>query len=487
VQSDVGVLRLEVAGSIVERLDLNVPVGMGMTGVDGRDYSWFGIGSVLLSLPFYLSGKILGAPPVNLLLLLNPLFGAATVALVFLFTHCLGYSRRSSIFVSIMYGFGTMALYYGKDSGDHVLESFFILLCFFGMHRFIYSRRTGYIIMSGASLGMAFLTRGNSIIIIPSLLLMLLASHIRNNDVHEARGFKTRGIILFCCTMIPFVCIYFLYNNYRFGSIFESGYTLMANRMGIDYFSGTPIITGLVGLLASPGKSFFLYSPITLLFFFSIRSFWKNHPSIAAGFACTIVIYILFYAKYIFWHGDWAWGPRYLFALTPFFVIPIAELIDRRNWMKRKYTRIVVYSLLACGLLIQLPAVSVTTRGYFLYLYSIKKIPFTVVKGSGVQPIVEPSSETYFNWRLSPIRGHAEMLYSILSKMANKRHQPSGMGDSDVLDFWWMRRYYAEKNFAVLFPVPLLIACSVVAATRLRAISSAPHDDEDGMHESNIG
>jgi hypothetical protein len=471
-QSDVGGLRLEVAGSIVERLDLNVPVGTGMAGSDGREYSWFGIGSVLLSLPLYILGKILGNPPLNLVLLLNPLFGAATVTLVFLFTNCLGYSRRSSLFVSILYGLGTMALYYGKDPGDHTLETFFILLCFFGMYRFIVSGRIGYIIMSGASLGMAFLTRGNSIIIMPPLLLMFWTSYIRSNHELKVPGYYFRGIIPFCSAMIPFICIFFWYNNYRFGSIFESGYTLMANRLGIDFFSGTPFITGLAGLLASPGKGFFYYSPITILFFFSIRSFWKNHPAVAVGFAGTIVIFILFYARNIYWHGDWAWGPRYLFAVTPFFVIPIAELIDRRNWMKRRCTKTAVYSLLVCGIVIQLLAVSVTTPGYFKYLHSVKKIPFTVVKGSDAQPIIEPPLEMYFTWRLSPIIGHAEMLYSIISRMVNIKYQSSVISDDDIIDFWWIRRYFTDKSCAGFFVVPLIILYIIFAATRLRAVSS---------------
>lgn len=483
--SDVGGLRLEVAASILERHDLNVPAGMGMTGADGRGYSWFGIGSVLLSLPLYMLGKILGVQPCNLVMLLNPLFSVATVSLVFLFTLYLGYSRRSSVLVSILYGFGTLALYYAKDSGDHALETFFILLSFFGMHRFLVSGRTGYVLVSGASFGMAFLTRGNSILIVPPLLLMLLLSRVERNDAPKVSGLIAGGIVPFCCAMIPFVFLFFWYNNYRFGSPFESGYALMANRLGIDFFSGTPLFTGLAGLLASPGKGLFYYSPVTVLFFFSIRSFWKNHPAIASGFACAIMMFLLFYARNIYWHGDWAWGPRYLLALTPFFVMPIAELLDGRSWLKRRWGRAAVYSLLVCGIVIQLLGISVSVPEYFRYLHSVRKVPFTVVEGAGARPIVEPLPETYFSWKLSPILGHAEMLYSILSTSANDRYDPAGMRGSDVFDYWWTRRYYAEKSTVGLFPVPLLIVCGIVAAIRLRAISglSYANINKDGMHE----
>src|SRR5512135_414201 len=70
--TDVGCMRIEVARSIIERLDINVPSGMGITGIDGRDYSWFGIGSVLLTLPLYACSKLLEVPPASLANLVHP-------------------------------------------------------------------------------------------------------------------------------------------------------------------------------------------------------------------------------------------------------------------------------------------------------------------------------------------------------------------------------------------------------------------------------
>ena len=59
--SDAGKMRIAVVESIVERQDLSVPVGIGIQGHDGREYSWTGIGSALLAVPFYMVGKIIGA------------------------------------------------------------------------------------------------------------------------------------------------------------------------------------------------------------------------------------------------------------------------------------------------------------------------------------------------------------------------------------------------------------------------------------------
>jgi hypothetical protein len=35
---------------------------------------------------------------------------------------------------------------------------------------------------------------------------------------------------------------------------------------------------------------------------------------------------VLLYARYLFWSGDWAWGPRYLVFALPVLLLPAAEL-----------------------------------------------------------------------------------------------------------------------------------------------------------------
>jgi hypothetical protein len=85
---------------------------------------------------------------------------------------------------------------------------------------------------------------------------------------------------LFALAFLPFLGLSFWYNFYRFGSIFETGFSLIARRLGLDFFAGTPFLTGLGGFLISPGKGFFYYSPVAILFFFSI-SLFKRHMGLA--------------------------------------------------------------------------------------------------------------------------------------------------------------------------------------------------------------
>jgi len=124
--TDAAQLRMEVVKSIVERLDLSVPDAIGLQGYDGRYYSWVGLGSALLAIPFYLAGKLLGSPD-GAVAIMNQVVSAFTVVLIFRFVLALGYSMRTSVLVSFFYGLGTLAWPQAKHPFDHPVETFFCI------------------------------------------------------------------------------------------------------------------------------------------------------------------------------------------------------------------------------------------------------------------------------------------------------------------------------------------------------------------------
>jgi hypothetical protein len=475
--SDVAQLRVEVARSLIERMDLNVPHGTGIIGVDGREYSSFGIGSVVLFIPLFLFGKLAGLPPENVASVMNHFFGAATAVLVFFFSISLGYSRRASVLVSMIYGLGTMAWYYSKDSGDHTIETFFILFSIYSMYRYTSDKKASQLILSALSFGFSLTIRPTAILIMPALFILLFFRDSKKVDYTIMISRFAKDVSLFSIALVPFVVLIFWYNHYRFGSLFETGHALMAARLGVDFFSGTSLFTGIQGFLASPGKGFFYYSPVTVLFFFSIRSFSKKNPVTAVCFILLMLSYLLFHSKNIYWHGASGWGPRYLFVLTPFFVIPIAELFDSADWLTRKKLRLFAYTVFAGSLVVQLAAISVNPTKYYYYLLLDEKVKFTVDEGSGVQPIVGPPLETYFDWHRSPILTQ----FKFIREMALHLHeytyvQPSKETETgetikstlwmNVFDFWWVYRYFMEGSYSGFIVALLLLFISLFSATR---------------------
>lgn len=476
--TDVSQARIEVVKSIIERLDLSVPESIGIRGADGRGYSLFGIGSVLLAIPFCLAGKLLGIPPVNILSVMNQLIGAATVVLVFLFSISLGYSKRASLIVAIFYGLGTMAWYYAKDPGDHAIETFFILLSVYFMYLYVVDKKIFHLLLSAISLGIAFITRPTSVLVIPPLFILMLVYYLKKFDLKATVRLIVQDIVLFFIAFLPFLGLSLWYNHYRFGSVFETGYSLIAARTGVGHFTGTSLLTGISGFLISPAKGFFYYSPVAILFFFSIRSFIKKHPGLGVSFILIMISYLLFLSKYLYWHGDWAWGPRFILVLTPFFIIPIAELFDSDIWKKKKFIKIGVYFIFAVSLVIQLAAVSVDFNKYFINLQIEENVKFTVAQGDGIQPIVEPPIETYFNWHRSPLLSQFRFIYKTAGNMKDYRYskppQDATMNEMlktdpfyNVFDFWWVYIYFLEKSYLGFIVALILLLSAIYAAIRL--------------------
>ena len=85
------------------------------------------------------------------------------------------------------------------------------------------------------------------------------------------------------------------------------------------------VFAGLWGQLFSPGKSVFLYSPPIVLALMGARRFWRHRPEAALAVALLVGPVVLLYSFYLFWSGDWAWGPRYLVFALPALLLPVAR------------------------------------------------------------------------------------------------------------------------------------------------------------------
>ena len=88
---------------------------------------------------------------------------------------------------------------------------------------------------------------------VSSLFILMVKTfyYSKELDIKTVSVGLTKKIILFFIVFSPFLALTFWYNFYRFGSIFETGYSLMSERLGLDFFTGTPIWVGLSGFLLS--------------------------------------------------------------------------------------------------------------------------------------------------------------------------------------------------------------------------------------------
>ena len=124
-----------------------------------------------------------------------------------------------------------------------------------------------------------------------------------------------RAVLLAVAAAAP-VALVLLYNLTVVGAI-GGGYGLVGRRT----FFGLDVASGLAGLLFSPTRGLFVFSP----FFVLLALAWRHWPRDAAERRLTlaigvgVVVQVLLYST-VDWRGGMAWGPRFLTDLLPLLI-----------------------------------------------------------------------------------------------------------------------------------------------------------------------
>jgi hypothetical protein len=141
------------------------------------------------------------------------------------------------------------------------------------------------------------------------------------------------------------LAVHVAHNQALWGTSFDS--PMVAQRRGFT----TPLYVGLAGFLLSPGASLFLYSPPLLLLHRTLPAFWRERRAECATALALSLALLLFCAGFSLWHGLWsAPGPRYLFVLTPFLLLPLGRWLDHAGPRERR----ALIGLAAAGVAVQL-------------------------------------------------------------------------------------------------------------------------------------
>jgi hypothetical protein len=139
------------------------------------------------------------------------------------------------------------------------------------------------------------------------------------------------------------------YNYYYFGSIFDSGYGTQVLQPSSSHWS-TPFWYGLLGVLISPSKGLFIYSPVLLFAFCGVAFVWtKKCEPLLKYLSLGPILVVMLYSKWHFWWGGETYGPRLIADITPvlcLYIYPIWEIIDRSYKKKLVLMTLVVISFL---------------------------------------------------------------------------------------------------------------------------------------------
>jgi len=400
-------------------------------GRGGKFYSKFAPGQSLLEVPFYLfaraagpesgTGEYIYSSRYFVTALSVPAVSALAIVFFLLLLAELGYSRKTALAASTALGLATIAWPYAKSGFSEPLQACALAAAF------LYAARSakggaGPAAACGAAAGVLLLAKAAGAVVAPVLFFYILFASGREGRT----GVKPAAA--FAAVFGVFLLGSLYYNYYRFGGWFEFGYS--GGRDSAMGFGVSPL-TGLYGLLLSPGKSVFLYSPVLLLALAGTARFHREHRRESLLLWFIAVPWLLLYSRWWAWHGDWSWGPRFLVPLTPLLMLPLAEVLkDFPRWRAAAKAAAVV--VVAVSVFVQVPGVSVSFYEYITI--TRHQVPHNRYFMPGAQGLRDDQLLTHFVPEFSPIAGHWWLFRHALARGSSDRAE---LRDEMKKDFPW--------------------------------------------------
>ncbi|MFQ5503629.1 MAG: glycosyltransferase family 39 protein [Planctomycetota bacterium] len=351
-----------------------------MPGRDGKLYSWFGLGHALSILPFYAAGRGLaalfpgfeariekswasaGAPERRavgdeffsrfLVSMHSPLFGALLGVVLLALLGRLGFGAVPATLAVLLATLTTQLGPESRESMGTVQSAFFLL---WSLERSLAYRlstrdRPGRLLAAGMLGGFAVLSRVTHVL--PLLALGLYLLH------HAVKERRFRGLACFALGGLPFALWLLWFNQARFGTPFETGYS---EALSAGYWNFNFLI-GFGFLALSPGKGAFLFSPLLCLAPVGLARSKRTRKSenwLLLSFLLAPWILNSFTTG---WHSSHAWGSRYMTLGTVLLVALAAAVLLERGGRRMIWALLILGGL---GLVINLGGWLTPYHGYY--------------------------------------------------------------------------------------------------------------------------
>ena len=465
-----GVVRLEVVKRFTSELRFDVPAkfgaGFALRGADGKFFDPHELGHALFSVPFYIAGQTAGNPKF-FLSLLNPLALALAAVIFYRLNLAVGYSLSTSVTLTLVLALCTQLWPESKSPFDHSLETLFCLVAFYKAYQHRQTGRNSSLIASGLFLGLALMTRTTSVLTGFSLGALITA-----DAWQTGRGTRPASILKkvgpFLLGLLPGLAVALGYNCLRFGSVLTTGYARWSQFHQVESFS-YPMWKGLLGLLISPGKGLLLYCPIVIGSILAYRRFFAWRKDLALVLVLLVFPYLMLLSRYIAWHGDFAWGPRYLTVLLPFLMLPLG-LSFEEGWCRSVLRRMMISGLVILSFLIQLMAVAIDMN-----VFSLRAQTAGILNPDFAWRTYAIPDSFYFRAENSPI---VARIYEIRDALqfghSNETDANPDLAEiiktpqrDPEIDFWWSQ-LLTDKSLDLLPVVTLLLVGVALAAIQLR-------------------
>ncbi|TPV94201.1 MAG: hypothetical protein B7733_16375 [Myxococcales bacterium FL481] len=279
------------------------------------------------------------------------LAGAWTVAMTDRLGRRLGASPRAAMITAAVTATATGLWVYARYSYSEALQAAcYSTLLWHGLQLHRYNRHRDAIGL-GLWLGLAFNTKP-VFAVAGFALAPLLAWWAWRADGPTTRRARCRNLVVASLALAPFVALFAIYNAARWGNPLTTGY-----EDTLAYIAGESPWFGAWGLLASPGKSVFLYSPPLVAAAVGWVWQWRTARTDSAFVLLPTLAVMFTYTRYLNWSGGWCFGPRYWLFATPVLMLGFATAVDRLWAQPRRAQMVpacVLSTCVAAGVAVQI-------------------------------------------------------------------------------------------------------------------------------------
>jgi hypothetical protein len=391
--------------------------------------------------PLYVTGKALAhhlSLPYDITTLYSSrsldLFLGALLAIIFyLMARSVGFSARVGAVLTLIFALATPAWPDAQSALEQTQVDLFLLVAVYALWRFQLSglRRRRWLVGAGTAMGAAIFTRYDAAIYLPILIGYL--------TVLRARSHMWRDLVLdsfdLGLSIAPWILAVGAWNVLRYGEPWATG--LHERTFGEPFFSG------LFGLTVSPGKGLLWYLPLVWLLPWAGHRFYRQQPGLATLCAVLIATPLVFYSTVLYWHGDPAWGPRYLYTALPYLILPLGSLLQ--SWRQRAAAmKGALIALVCLSLVIQVSAVSMTQWRFWYRIEAAEEHtahPFRwgaqyyhYYWNVGQSPILLQIDNVYQVLRLQAL---GDQGYRLTTRPAHLASNPANNYPINTVSFWW--------------------------------------------------
>jgi hypothetical protein len=294
---------------------------------------------------------------------------AFTGSLMYVLAKYISGSKLKAYIVTMCIFLGTMYFPYSTLFYGHPLAASLLFCAFFLIFRLKTRPELRHskidLFLIGFLLGFSIITEYPTILIV--LVLVIYYFYIVM-DQWSWRGFLSKAIPPAIGGLIPLLLL-FAYNDAIFGNPFLVTYSHVSNPFFSENMSQglsgiawpRPIVMYYSTLF--PANGLFWQSPVLLMslvgVYFMLRN--KQYRAEAIIFIVIFISYVALISGYYLWWGGYAFGPRHLIPMLPFFALPLLFV------PKRLFPMVVILGLISIGQMFIVVASQIKTPDDMIY------------------------------------------------------------------------------------------------------------------------